>query len=1472
MKAASLNHVYRLIWSKVQQAWVAVAEGTRTSGKSSLNGQVNDSKESGSRSALRAAFTSGTKWRVVIASAFAATLLPFSAFADSNVVAGVVAGDLAIKDISATHTQYTHTANVNIVNFYKFGVLEGHTLDVVMPDAGRALYRVLGNSASEIMGKLNSNGSLFLINQNGILFGPNSQVNVGNIVASTLNISNDDFLSGRYHFSGGDISGSVINKGAIKAQDEGYIVMLGKTVENAGTLVANNGSVVLAAAKEAVLDFYGNGLVRANLTAQAVEGIVKNSGLIQANGGLVQLATNARSAAINITGIVEASQLVEREGVIRLEGGDNAKVQVSGKLLATGENTTGGTIAVTGEQVALLKGAVLDASGDKGGGTVLVGGDYQGKNDSVYNARTTYVDQGVTIKADAIQEGNGGKVIVWANDLTRYYGAISAQAGAVRGNGGFVEVSGKQNLDFHGKVNVSAANGVGGILLLDPQNIFLNNSVQPDPTNNPNGTPDIAFADNAAGDTTVQISDVIGFSELFLQATNNINVDSALTMAGGSVRFVADNNININAALKTTIGGKIDLTAGNDVNVNALVSAGTGNINLDAGNNINVNSAVTSVTGNVTLAADNNVNVASDVTAALGSVTIKADDDNSGAGNIAQGANITGTRGVVLTGATMSHTAGNISSNGVLSQAGGVSINIAGLATLGTANITAQGGTAIGAGQNGGNVKITAGSLDMTGSIDTSGSAANVGEGGQGGKVTVLATTGDAKVGNITTGAGSASSSSTISVSSGEVSVTSTAGDVNVGNVNVKGGFNAKGANVALTAANGEVTVGNIDVSAGTGRNNTNGKSAGKVDITAGTGITTLAIVANGANGLGTNKAGGNAGAVTLNTTAGDISLGAVTVNSGTKTGTGSVGNAANILAQAGGDINVNGNLSTNRGSVTLKADNDNSGAGNLAIGGNITGPGNVVLSGATQTHTAGDINANGNSLTTGNAGAVSITVAGLATLGTANITAQGGTSTAAGFNGGNVKITAGSVDMTGNINTSGSAGTTGNEGGQGGKVTVLATTGDAKVGNITTGAGSAGSGTAISVSSGEVSVTSTAGSVNVGNINVKGGTNAKGANVLLAAANAVTVGNIDTSAGTGNNNTSGKSAGKVDITAGTGITTQAITANGANGVGANRSGGNAGAVTLKTTAGDIALGAVTVKAGAKTGAGSVGNSANVLAQAGRDVILNANIDSDSNAATAVQLVAGRNFLNNSNSTITTGATGSWTVYSNDPTGDVKGSNLLADYDYKQYGTTFGGALLGTGNGFVHAVSPTVTATLNGTATKVFDGNNVVTDLSGLSITTSGVLDGDKVTITPSPITAATYDNAAVGAGKPINSVYNVVSITTNEGKQIFNPTAGSFEGYTVVTNSTATGSILALPVAPTTLGFASPRDDAGLGGLIPNNPALNTMTIVSLNPAAGDEEDLDAVACPVNEDSLGSTPILNSGVKLPDGVSSNCI
>jgi filamentous hemagglutinin family protein len=1124
MKAASLNHVYRLVWSKIQQAWVAVAETARAHGKSSVAGQVSKTASPAVKSLNGISLTSPAKWRFLVACAFAAVISPISSFADTNVIAGVIAGDLTVNNISSTHTQYIHTANVNIVDFFKFGVAKGSQLDVIMPDAGRALYRVIGDSRSEIMGKLHSNGSLFLINQNGVLFGKGAEVNVGNIVASTMNISNDDFLKGNYNFVAGNVLGTVENRGVIKAKNEGYIVLLGNKVNNRGKLVAYNGSVVLGSAQEATLDFFGNGLVKAKLSGDALEAVVKNGGSIQADGGIVQLATNARSSAINVSGIVEANQLVERNGMISLEGGDNAKVQVSGHLIAKGHDTIGGTIQVTGAQVALMSGALLDASGDKGGGTVLVGGDYQGKNDAVYNSQTAYVSSGATIKADAIKEGNGGKVIVWADSLTRYYGSISAQGAVTAGNGGFVEVSGKQNLDFNGAVNVAAINGVGGTVLLDPENITLSTNPQTPLPDQATGTPDIAFAKNPGATTNVNVNSVSGFSELHLQATNNIDVNSSLTM-----------------------------------------TATTGSVRLEANNNINVNASITS--------------------GPLGSVTLKADADNSGAGNIAIGADITGSTGVALSAANITHTAGNINTTGNTfnGAAGSVTINATGDVNLGTANINAAGTSIAGkVGASGGNVEINARSLAMTGNINTSGSASNTtaGGGGQGGSVVIRATN-DTSVGNIVTSSGDSGATSNISRLSGSVYIASTAGNITTGNIQANGGVNGAGASF----------------------------------------------------------------------------------------------------------VNVKG-----------------------------------IDSGVTLTATAGS----------------------------------------------------------------------------------------------------------------------------------------------------VTAGDINTSAGASTVGTQGLSAGNVTIKAGTDLKVATITASGGNGNGTNISGGSAGKVDLRATSGDITMGAVTNTAGSATGTGTAGKTANIIAQAGNDLTLNGNIQTSSKTADAVQLVAGRNFKNIANAMITTGTGGRWTVYSSDPTGDIKGANLLAAYDYKQYGTTFGGTLLGTGNGFVHAVSPTVTATLTGSANKVFDGNNTVTDLTGLSVTTSGVIDGDKVTV--SPITAATYDTAAVGSGKPISSTINVVSITTNEGKQIFNPTAGTVDGYTVATNSNATGNITAVPTTPATTGFASPRDDAGLGGLIGNNPALNTMTIVSLNPAAGDEEDLDAVACPVNEDSLGSTPILNSGVKLPDGVNSNCI
>src|SRR5262249_49132830 len=147
------------------------------------------------------------------------------------------------------------------------------------------------------------------------------------------------------------------------------------------------------------------------------------------------------------TGLIQATSISVHDGVIRLEGGERGVVAVSGTLDASGRGAGehGGTIKVLGDKISLSAGATLDASGDAGGGTVLVGGNYQGSG-SEQKASATYVAAGAQIKADALTSGDGGKVIVWSNDYTEFSGAISARGGAASGNGGFVETSSKKNL------------------------------------------------------------------------------------------------------------------------------------------------------------------------------------------------------------------------------------------------------------------------------------------------------------------------------------------------------------------------------------------------------------------------------------------------------------------------------------------------------------------------------------------------------------------------------------------------------------------------------------------------------------------------------------------------------------------------------------------------------------------------------------------------------------------------------------------------------------------------------------------------------------------------------------------------------------------------------------------------------------------------------------------------------------------
>ncbi|MDI1340370.1 filamentous hemagglutinin N-terminal domain-containing protein, partial [Polaromonas sp.] len=563
--------------------------------------------------------------------------------------ASLVAGQASISTPNANAMVVTQGSDKAILNWQSFNIGTGQSMQFVQPGAAAvALNRVTGANPSSIYGSLSANGQVFLINPAGVMFAPGAQVHVGGLVASTLALSNEDFMAGRYTFSSGVNAGAVSNGGNIRTARGGYVLLAAPRVSNTGSISADAGSVGLAAGARVSVDTSGAGLVSFSVDAAAANAVAANSGVITAQGGQVAVLASAlgdvMATVINQTGVIRATSATERNGLIVLSGNHSGVVHVSGTLDASGAaaGQSGGTVQVLGDKVLLATGAHIDVSGQAGGGTVLVGGDYQGGNGAVQNASRTHVAAGTTIRADALDKGNGGKVVIWADGDTRSAGSISARGGTDSGNGGFVEVSGKQYLDTRGSIDVTAPQGVGGKVLFDPQDIVLSTAASSPSVviNQPVNTPDLAFATAPdPGTYTVQISTVTGFNELFLQATRDISVNNPLSMAAnGSVRLEANNNINVStgATIAVTGTGSINLKADAD-------SSGAGTLSLAAG--------LSAQAGGITLSG------ASVTSTAAGTVT------TTGAANGDGGAvSITGT-GAVNLGGAITTTGGTAAAN-----------------------------------------------------------------------------------------------------------------------------------------------------------------------------------------------------------------------------------------------------------------------------------------------------------------------------------------------------------------------------------------------------------------------------------------------------------------------------------------------------------------------------------------------------------------------------------------------------------------------------------------------------------------------------------------------------------------------------------------------------------------------------------------------------------------------------------------
>lgn len=506
-----------------------------------------------------------------------------------------------------------------IINWQGFSIGASETTRFIQQSAASSvLNRVIGPDPSVILGTLTSNGRVFLINPSGILVGQGARIDVAGLVASTLNLSKQDFLAGRLNFAPNPLAGKVENQGSIITPSGGSVYLVGSNVTNNGIITSPRGDVILAAGRSVKIFDSSTPGVRVEITAS--DNAAVNLGQILARSGQVGIY----GAALRNSGIVNADQVArDASGKIVLRAKRDLTLDAGSRLSASGEQggaitvqsetgTTlasgtidatgtgaGGTVQVLGDKVG-LSGAHINVSGDAGGGTVLVGGDLHGANSAVQNAAAIYMSADSTITADAITNGSGGKVVLWSNDSTRAYGSIAARGGANSGDGGLIETSGHW-LDVAGiHVNAGAPYGKGGTWLLDPADVTITGAVTSGGSFS-GGNPDVFTPASGANTANVNLTTIT----TALNAGTDVKITTANTGTSGG----GSGDINVDAVLTWSVTAPtapttLTLSAVRDVNVNSAITATRGSLVANAGRNVNVAAVITTTDGDVVLRAD----------------------------------------------------------------------------------------------------------------------------------------------------------------------------------------------------------------------------------------------------------------------------------------------------------------------------------------------------------------------------------------------------------------------------------------------------------------------------------------------------------------------------------------------------------------------------------------------------------------------------------------------------------------------------------------------------------------------------------------------------------------------------------------------------------------------------------------------------------------------------------------------------
>ncbi|MDY0302094.1 MAG: filamentous hemagglutinin N-terminal domain-containing protein, partial [Trichlorobacter sp.] len=513
-----MNKTFKMIWSKVKAAWVIVSEIVSSNGGAT---------------AVTISHTKPKAGRWIISAALQATLVaglltlfaPFAAALPTN--PQVIHGTANIQT-SGTMMNITNSPNA-IINWGSFSIAANETARFIQQSANsNVLNRVTGGDPSRIFGALQSNGRVFLINQNGILIGANARIDVAGLVASTLNLSNQDFLAGKMQFGDGTPGGKLENQGMITTPEGGQVYLIAPDVTNKGTITAPNGDLLLAAGKEVLL----------------VE---------KTTPEIAYVVSAPEDQAINL-GTIAAD--VGRVGMY------GSVVRNSGKISADSATSTGGKIYLRAtKKIELAETSSISANGVKGGEIIAM------------TAQNGVVTGELTARGSITAKGDGSK---------NSGGFVETSAGKLDLHGVQINTNGGTWLIDPVDFVIGDDNGSGDIAASAVGTALETNDVTIQTTSEQPSCTGLNCQITGGGGTgdsgDITVNDAISWSsgtKLTLESWNDIKINAAITGENGNLKLEAGKDN------QTAEVGKITQTENGVITVGTLdVTAKTG-ITLD---------------------------------------------------------------------------------------------------------------------------------------------------------------------------------------------------------------------------------------------------------------------------------------------------------------------------------------------------------------------------------------------------------------------------------------------------------------------------------------------------------------------------------------------------------------------------------------------------------------------------------------------------------------------------------------------------------------------------------------------------------------------------------------------------------------------------------------------------------------------------------------------------------------------------